>query len=173
MKNLSMAMALCIVCALASSCVNKEQKIATEYLKDSMKSPSSFKVISVEKESIPARISYDTTYHIKNICKHSYKVDSVIFDSIKIWRSEYPKHLKFFIEYDAANSYGAIIRETEEVCVVNDKPFLWEEFITNVVDDKKLDHVEAYKKTIYHDILFTVDGEEWIYDFQLGEDDIF
>lgn len=165
-------MALCFICAILFSCVSKEQKIATEYLKSTMKSPSSFKVISVEKENIPASISYDTTYHIKKICKHSYyMVDSVLFDSIKIWRTEYPQHQKFFIKYDTANTYGGIMREAEEVCVVNGEPFLWKEFIINEAY-KKFDHIEAYKKTIYHDILFAVDNEEWIYSFQLGEEDI-
>lgn len=173
MKKNLMAMALCLVCALLASCVSKEQKSAVEYLKNSMKSPSSFKVVSVEVEHKEARISYDTLYHVsKWYGFNSYGIratDSVLVDSIEIWRIEYPMYTDYFIEYDAANSYGAIIRDSESVYYVDEENiFLFKEFISKYADEKVFDHKEAYEKVFTNGVSKYIKEDSWVYSFDLG-----
>ena len=173
MKKNLMAIALCLVCALLTSCASKEQKIAVEYLKASMKSPSTFQVVSVEIENMDTRVSYDTIYHVsKWYGFNSYgfrTTDSVLVDSIEVWRIEYPAYTDFFIEYDAANSYGAIIRDSESVYYVDDENvFLFEEFISKYVDEKVFDRKESCKMVFRSDIDRNIKENTWVYPFQLG-----
>jgi hypothetical protein len=151
MKKYHLFFALSIMCAMFASCTSKEQKAATEYLKGTMKSPSSFKVISIEEDQMEARSSYDTLYHVSKLYEHSFYslhyVDSIKVDSIKIMRTDYPAYTNVFIEYDAANSYGAIIRDSEFVVVYNGDACSLSDFIKNY-GVESLDHYEAHSTTL-------------------------
>ena len=151
MKNYYVFIALAFVCATLFSCSSKEQKAATEYLKGTMKSPSSFKVVSIEEDQMEARSSYDTLYHVSKLYEHStyslHYVDSVKIDSIKIMRTDYPAYTNVFIEYDAANSYGAIIRDSEFVVVYNGDACSLSDFIEKY-GMESLDHYEAHSTTL-------------------------
>lgn len=170
MKNY-LAIALCLVCALFVSCTNKEQKVAVEYLKNTMKSPSSFKVVNVKTYEKDASISYDTLYHIMEVYKSKYDwlVDSVSVDSIKIYRIEYPRYTKYDIEYDAANSFGAVIRGNQEVYVVDvDHVYFFEEYIRKYMNEKVFDYQEIYNETYSKDINIATNKGEWVSSWQLG-----
>ena len=152
MKKNYVAIALCLVCAIFTSCIDKDQKAAEEYLKNMMKSPSSFKVISVDLTEMEPSSSYDTLYHISKVYDHYFysihEFDSVAIDSIRIMRRDYPAYKNYFIEYDAANSYGAIIRDSEFVIVYEGEACSLTDFIAKFSDKEVLDHTEAYKVTI-------------------------
>ena len=152
MKKNYLFIALSLFCAVFVSCTSKDQKAAVEYLKNTMKSPSSFKVIDVEVTEMEPSSSFDTLYHISEVYDYTIysirRVDSVAVDSIKIMRIDYPVYTNYFIEYDAANSYGAIIRDHESVVVCNGEANLFWDFISEYTDKKVLDHVEAYSQTI-------------------------
>ena len=63
-------------------------------------------------------------------------------------RIDYPAYKNYFIEYDAANSYGAIIRDREFVIVYNGEACSLTDFISKFSAKEVLDHTEAYKETI-------------------------
>ena len=173
MKKNVMAMALCIVCALLASCTSQEQNAAVEYLKNSMKSPSSFKVINVKVEKEEANEHYDTLYHV---CKcygfDSYGIrstDSVLVDSIQVWRIKYPAYTNYSIEYDAANSYGAIMRETKSVYYVDEENiYFFEEFVRKYIDEKEFDHQDSYKKVYSSGVNDYIEENSWVYSLELG-----
>lgn len=173
MKKNFMAIALCLVCALFAACASKEQKAAVEYLKESMKSPSSFNVISVDAENKEVQISYDTLYHVKKCYGDNFygirTIDSVLVDSIKVWRIEYPAHTEFFIEYDAANSFGAMIRDTEFVYYVDaGNIFFSKEYYGKYFDEKIFDHQESYNLVFSSGVNRYIEENAWVYPYELG-----
>lgn len=168
-------MALSIMSILLSSCTSKEQKAAEEYLKNTMKSPSSFEVIEVKKSEHEASTSYDTIYHIGSVyeTKGSYRfrlsLDSVFVDSIQIWRIEYPAIVSYSIEYDAANSFGAILRDKEDVYVTADgETYFPNEFIGKCIDEKILDHTEVFSRIYSKGIGYSIERGEWVDRYQIG-----
>lgn len=172
--NKYLAIALCLVCAMFVSCTSKEQKAAEAYLKDSMKSPSTFKVISVEKFEHEPNTSFDTLYHVGKIYEtlsYGYRLslDSIAIDSIQIWRIEYPAYIDYDIEYDAANSYGAILRDFKDVYVTPDgETYFPNEFFGKFLDEKKLDRIESYSRKYNRGLSYSLKEGAWISSYELG-----
>lgn len=170
-----LAIALCLVCAFFSSCVGKEQKAAIEYLKNSMDSPSSFKVVKVDVSQHECKVEYDTLYHVKKVVyeeSFGYRIslESIEVDSIKIFRVEYPAYTDYEIEYDAANLFGAIVRDFDDVYVCNGKTFFASEYYGVFRENKSFDHQETYKK-IYEDTMFaslSLENGSWADRYELG-----
>ena len=173
MKKVCMAMALCLVCAMFISCGNKKDK-AVEYLKNTLESPASFDLVDIDDGlEIDAQTSYDTLYHVGKCYEHeifySRYIDSVYVDSIEVWRTEYPACSSFSITYDAANSYGVIIRKTKDIWYVNGEGcFTPEEFVQKYTEEKKLDYKGAYMKTFKNVISRYVEEGEWTSPYNLG-----
>lgn len=171
MKKNNLVIALLLLSILLIACTSKEEKAAIEYLKDSMKSPSSFKVISVDKDDFDAQIDYDTLYHISQVYG-TYWIDSVLVDSIQIWRIEYPAHSTYFIEYDAANSFGAVLRNSDFIYVTKEgDTYFSKEFFSKYIDEKKYDHTEScsniYKNSYDNRISQLLQPNEWAYSYQI------
>ena len=136
--------------------------------KNSLKSPSSFKLINVNVSEKDASISYDTLYHIGKIRHNKYDND-VIVDSIKIMKIEYPKCLINDIEYDASNSYGAIIRETEQIYVITENEVYFPlEYFEEYKERKFFDHTENYHKSYSVWYNYLNEGD-WVTLIDLGE----
>lgn len=140
---------LLIVIVSASFCVTScknedekakdaEQQLAIEYLKSTLASPSSFKLIGVTVSGHEDSISYDTLYHVKKLT-YSY----ALTDSMKIMEVLRPKHKEYQIIYDASNEFGAIIRDEDEIVICNGKPYEHQEFTSMFLENKKEIHKEA------------------------------
>lgn len=99
--------------------INYEQNGAIEFLKTQMKSPTSFQVVSVRVDTCAPYELVDTLYHISKIYKNFYSIDKVYVDEAKLRTHKYPARNEYHIEYDAANSFGAILRERATIIAVN------------------------------------------------------
>ena len=166
-----------IVFALVStfvfvSCKSAEQKKAEEYLQNQMKSPSSFKVISCELDLLEAYSTFDTIYHVKKIkgTKSSFSddyisIDNVLIDSIKVTERQYPARHSYLIEYDAANSFGAILRDSKSIYVVNGECYDLETFVKI---GKEIPYsAEAVNLTIKDPYGVFIKEGEWVYKWDL------
>lgn len=173
-------MALILICALVASCGSKgkqedqqkedlKQKAAIEHLKNSLKSPSSFELINIIDMETEAHSSYDTLYHVKRLNETAYYEMNVVIDSVQIWRTDYPNYVYYLITYDAANSYGAILRDSESVYVTEDnRAYFGIDFVSKYDEKKVLDHTEKYDKT-YKDVrAYSVKKGEWVSKYDLG-----
>ena len=177
MKKNYLFAVLTFVCVIFASCTSKEEKAAIQYLKSTMKSPSSFKVINVSYTEMDARIEFDTLYHISKVQERNVygmrNVDAVEIDSIKIMRIEYPAYTDYSIEYDAANSFGAIIRDTESVVVCKGEASDYGDMISKYYDKKNFDHFETYKKTFNTESLILTDNLQpgkWVDKMDISDD---
>lgn len=173
-------MALILVCALAASCGSNgkqedqqkedpKQKAAIELLKNSLKSPSSFELINIIDMESEAHASYDTLYHVKKVYETSYYEINVVVDSIQVWRTDYPNCMYYLITYDAANSYGAILRDRESIYVTEDNMAYFSlDFISKYMENKVLDHTEKYDITYKNTMAYEAKKGEWVSKFDLG-----
>ena len=180
MKKYYLVMALFLVCALLTSCGNNgkqegqqkedfKQKAAIELLKRSLKSPSSFELINIIDMESEAHSTYDTLYHVKKINETAYYDMNVVIDSIQIWRTDYPDCMYYLITYDAANSYGAILRGNESIYVTEDNmAYFSVDFIYKYKENKVLDHTEKYDKTYKNVMAYGVKKGTWISKIDLG-----
>lgn len=128
----------CIVSCKSKNAKDAEQQLAIEYLKSTLVSPSSFKLIDVTKYEYEDSISYDTLCHVKELT-YSY----ALTDSMKILEVLRPKHKDYQIVYDASNEFGAIIRDEDEIVICNGKPYTPLEFTDMYIENKKEIHKEA------------------------------
>ena len=116
-----------------------------------------------------AHSSYDTLYHVKRVNETAYYEINVVIDSVQIWRTDYPNYMYYLITYDAANSYGAILRDSESVYVTEDnRAYFGIDFVSKYDEKKVLDHTEKYDKT-YKDVrAYSVKKGEWVSKYDLG-----
>lgn len=175
MKKIYFVLALCLGALVVSCSGNKEQKQAEEYLQNILRSPSSFKVIKVEKSQVDASVSYDTIFHINRVYldKNYYylrRVESVVIDSIQVFRTDFPAYTNYQIEYDAMNTYGAVLRDEDNVLVCDGKCYFYSEYYDAFSDQAVFDHQEPILLKI--DNLSYADDDlqddTWIQSFELG-----
>lgn len=147
------------------SCKSAEQKRAEEYLQNQMESPSSFKVISCEMNESEAYSTFDTIYHVKKIKGKEYYSIKVLIDSIKVTERQYPTRHSYFIKYDAANIFGAILRDSTSIYVANGKCYSIEEFREL---GKEIHYAAEAVDFIVRDPKNILMNEgEWIYEWEL------
>lgn len=136
-----------------------------------MKSPSSFKVIEASENQMDARVTYDTLYHVcKIFATDLYGIrlaDSVRVDSMKIMRTDYPAYTNVDITYDAANAFGAVIRDVESVVVYNEEACSFKDFV-NKNGVESLDHTEVFEKTYVHHVSGNMKEGDWVDQIDLG-----
>ena len=121
-----------------SATVNQKSQQAANYrnaaikcVRSTLKAPSTMKVVSVKQELRKAYIEGDTIeYHVASAFgnyfnaiggeKYFTHVDSIIVDSIKISEQQVPTYTLCTVKYDAQNSFGAMIRDEQDVIVYQD-----------------------------------------------------
>lgn len=169
--------ALCIFSVAAIHAENSERQNAENYLKNSLLSPSSYKLVKVKSRHQETTVLYDTLYHIEKVYAHTNygikDIDSVSIDSIQIMKESYPACNVYHFEYDASNRYGAILRGNDDVWVCNGKCYFADEYIEKYMNNQVLDHKEALRLLIvvsYGAYDYKLKDDKWVEKDDFGFD---
>jgi len=130
--------------ALLSSCnsYTPTEEMAIETVKSMCKSPSSFKLINVSEVQIDPYIKLDTAFYYRGLYRTSYEVHNlpdVLFDSIYVTKQYWCGYTAVTVEFDAQNSFGAMMRGKETIRIDNGR----------IIFDTKPDKVEVVETKKY------------------------
>lgn len=101
----------CIVLAGCGESYTKKQEMAIATVKASLKCPSTFSLVSISNErTMEEDVRYDTTFFYCKIFSSRTN-----YDSISVTKYVYPAHSYISVEYDAQNSFGAMVRNKAHV----------------------------------------------------------
>ena len=168
---------LCLFCvSLLVSCQSKGEKQAklnedkvVECVRNSLTSPSTMNVVSIVHESRDAKIIIDTLYHVKSIqgkynkigdMKIWFKINAVTIDSLQEAVRCFPAHTLYTVQYDAQNVFGAMVRDEDDVALLEDGSVLLSEDFFFKFYDNPQSKLWAITPTKYSDV--RVDNEMMI-----------
>ena len=153
------------------SCKPSIRELAEQCVRKQALSPSTLKFINYTDTLLPARIEFDTLYHIASVIGNAdcFNEDewwfstAIYTDSIRIDERHYPEHYYCIMCIDAINEYGVPIRDFVDVVVMNGEAITSNEYYercNEIVSSKSFAQIDTLTDVRDH-LEFKKENNRW------------